>query len=53
MPEVRKGENKNTFISRCIPKELTDNPGMKQNQAIAICYSKFRVRNKIINKLKK
>jgi len=37
MPEPRKDETKENFISRCIPYVVKE--GRKQDQAAAICYS--------------
>ena len=38
--EIKKGENEDEFISRCIGEEI--NAGYEQDQAAAICYSYLR-----------
>ena len=37
MPNVRKGEDKTAFVSRCIGELMGE--GSEQGQAVAICYS--------------
>ena len=37
--QKRKGEKKNAYVSRCISQEVKN--GMKQDQAIAVCISKW------------
>jgi nicotinamide riboside kinase len=44
MPSPRKKESKNSFISRCIRQLRSEN--YKQDQAVAICESKWENRNK-------
>lgn len=53
MPTPSKNEQKDKFIGRCIPIELADNPKMEQKQAVAICYSKWKVHTKLVDKLTK
>lgn len=36
----RKGESQNDFMGRCVPLEV--DAGHPQNQAVAICMSKWR-----------
>jgi hypothetical protein len=38
--EIKKGENEEQFISRCIGEEIS--AGYEQDQAAAICYSYLR-----------
>lgn len=38
-PEPRTDENREDFLERCIPQTLRDNPGMDNDQAVAICNS--------------
>lgn len=41
MPLPEAGEEKEHFISRCIPQEITDGAAEDEKQAAAICYSKW------------
>lgn len=59
MPKPKPGESKQEFVSRCIPIVMDE--GKPQDQATAICYSKyeqakksemFGVMNQYINKIK-
>jgi len=45
MPKPNKGEHKDEFISRCIPKLIKDEK-YPQKQAIAICYSYWKDKDK-------
>lgn len=38
MPVPNKGEDKKSFVSRCIPYVMKEDPSMKQDHAIAKCY---------------
>ncbi len=42
MPTPKKGESEKEFVGRCIPFMMHEHPDMKQDQAIAVCYSMFR-----------
>ena len=44
MPKPKKGESQKEYIGRCIPILIEE--GRKQDQAVAICYSMWRNRNK-------
>ena len=44
MPTPNKGESKEDFVSRCIP--IMKKEGREQGQAIAICYSIWRNKDK-------
>lgn len=41
MPNLRKGESKNDYTSRCISELMKE--GYDVSQASAICYSKYKV----------
>lgn len=41
MPDVRRGESRDSFMSRCI-SELIEKEGREQDQAVAICSSIYR-----------
>ena len=41
---IKPGEDKSSFISRCISIEVKS--GKRQDQAAAICYSYWKNRNK-------
>lgn len=43
--EPKAGESEQDFVSRCIPYEI--NNGMDQDQAAAVCYSKYKNKNKM------
>ena len=45
MPEPRKGEKKQDYISRCI-SYMISKEGRKKGQAAAICYSMWREHEK-------
>lgn len=42
MPTPQEGESEEEYIKRCIPIVLSENEGMKGDQASAICHSKFK-----------
>jgi hypothetical protein len=42
--EPGKKETEQEFMARCVPIEVA--AGNKQDQAVAICYSKWRARSK-------
>lgn len=44
IPSVKPGESQKEFISRCIPFVIKE--GNPKDQAVAICYSIWRRRNK-------
>lgn len=46
MPSVNKDEDKKSFIQRCISVVKKENPGMENDQAVAICFSKWEQYNK-------
>lgn len=47
MPFLPKaGEDQQTFVSRCIKHEMDTGKAKDTKQAAAICYSKWRNRNK-------
>jgi len=43
IPNPKKGEKQTDFMSRCVPQLSNYHP---KEQAMAICYGKFRDRNK-------
>lgn len=43
--QPKSGEKQSAFISRCIEHEIKNN-GYAQSQAAAICYSKWKKKNK-------
>jgi len=45
MPTPRKGENKEDYISRCIPQVQEDGTAKDPKQAAAICYSMWSRKN--------
>ncbi len=52
MPNPQKGETERDFLKRCIP-ELIKDEGYGRNQAVAICYSKYRKSGTKLNPNKK
>ncbi|MFA5025443.1 MAG: hypothetical protein WC503_02990 [Candidatus Shapirobacteria bacterium] len=46
MPSVKPGESEKDFVSRCIPIVMHEHEGMENKQAIAICYSLYRNKDK-------
>ncbi len=46
MPRPRKNEKKQAFIKRCIPYVLKDKSAKGVKQAMAMCYSIWRNKNK-------
>lgn len=46
MPDIQPNDTEKTWIPRCIAVTLKENPKMKQDQAVAICYSKWREHQK-------
>lgn len=44
IPKVKPGEDKDTFLSRCVPMLVGE--GKKQEQAVAICYSLWENKDK-------
>lgn len=53
MPTPNKGETEKEFIGRCIPYMMNENPDMKQDQAVAICYSYWEKEKKTEGIVKK
>jgi hypothetical protein len=51
MPEVRKGESEQDFVSRAIPKLLEDGTAKDQKQAAAIAYSMWREKKNNANEV--
>ena len=45
MPEPRKGESHDDWMARCVPETLKDGGAKSQEQAVAICESKWERRN--------
>jgi len=43
--EIKKGETEEQYVGRCIGEEV--NTGIEQDQAVAICYSKWREQTKL------
>jgi hypothetical protein len=43
--EINKGETEDQFVSRCIGEEVSS--GKENDQAVAICYSKWREEHKM------
>lgn len=41
IPKPSKNETEKDFLARCIPIVKDSHPDMKQNQAVAICFSEF------------
>lgn len=48
MPDVKPGESRKDFVSRCIPIVLEDETAKDQDQAVAICSQMWRDRAKSI-----
>lgn len=46
MPEPRKGESKNEFITRCIGSKQMNDEFPDQDQRAAVCYKYWENRNK-------
>ena len=44
-PTPGADESREDFIQRCIPIVMKDNPGMENEQAVAICYSMWKNKN--------
>lgn len=42
MPEPKKGENKQDYISRCIKVRRKEHPEEKKDKSVAVCYSLWR-----------
>jgi hypothetical protein len=55
MPTPKKNETQDDFVARCIPYLMKEKPGMKSDQAAAICYSIWDRKNedKIENRIDK
>jgi hypothetical protein len=41
MPTPEPNESKDDYMKRCVPMVMNENEGMKQEQAVAVCSSKF------------
>lgn len=50
MPKPHKGEEKDRFVSRCIPIVLKDGTATTQEQAVAVCISIWEQDKKTDNK---
>ena len=48
--EPNSGESEEEYVARCIPNEI--NNGMDQDQAVAVCYSKYKEKNTKMEKQK-
>ena len=46
MPTPREGENQHEFISRCVPVVMEHGTAESYVQAVAVCHSIYRNRNK-------
>lgn len=46
MPEVKPGEDKSSYMHRCVPVVMDE--GKPQDQAVAICLSKYKGKNESI-----
>jgi hypothetical protein len=46
MPSVKPGESEKDFVSRCIPIVMREHEGMENKQAVAICYSIYKNKDK-------
>lgn len=44
MPKPRKNETENDFMKRCVPALISE--GKEQDQAVAICYSYWKDKDK-------
>lgn len=42
MPTPKKGEKRNSYISRCVRVRQHEHPGENVKQSAAICYSMWR-----------
>lgn len=48
MPSVKKGESEKDYVSRCIPYMMKEKPGMKSDQAAAVCHSLYQKKDEDI-----
>jgi hypothetical protein len=48
--EPKANESEEEFVARCIPEEI--NNGMDQDQAVAVCYNKYKEKNTKMEKQK-
>lgn len=53
VPKIRKGEDEDKFISRCISQLTELDPNRKREQIIAICYSQLRKAGRKVSPPKK
>jgi len=47
LPKPRKKETEQEFVSRCMGDEMMRNDFKDQKQRAAVCYSQFKVREKM------
>ncbi len=53
MPSLKKGESKDSFISRCIPQVKEEGTAESNDQAVAICHDMYRRQSNGRQKLEK
>ena len=47
LPKPRKKETEQEFVSRCMGDDMMNNDFKDQKQRAAVCYSQFRVRERM------
>ncbi len=46
MPTPRKGETRESFMSRCVPMRHSEHPNEPNNQSVAVCFSMWKEHSK-------